>query len=283
MNKGVVLFAFNNDTVDYIKQAVYCAKRVKQYLNLPVQLITDGVDHLEENYKFYKNYIDIVTYFPKPIAGSNKTFYNGIYTKEKLMWLNTVRDDAYALSEFDNTLVIDTDLLISNDKLLQCFKLDDDFMIAKDYNLVNTSKTELSFDRVSDKSIPMFWATILYFTKSETAQTVFDLVKHIKENYNYYRLVYDITEKKFRNDFAFSIAIHMMRGFVEDTTWPKTVPTDMWVSTDRDLLVNIDQDKIQLLTHRNYDYLSVKLTGATTHVMNKFSLNEFIDKEFANE
>jgi len=30
MNQGVVLFAFNNISVDYIKQAVYCAKRIKK-------------------------------------------------------------------------------------------------------------------------------------------------------------------------------------------------------------------------------------------------------------
>jgi len=29
--------------------------------------------------------------------------------------------------------------------------------------------------------------------------------------------------------------------------------------------------------------MSVKLTDATTHVMNKFSLDKFIDVEFANE
>jgi hypothetical protein len=29
--------------------------------------------------------------------------------------------------------------------------------------------------------------------------------------------------------------------------------------------------------------LPVKLTDATVHVMNKFSLNSFIDKEFKNE
>ena len=46
MKKGVVLFAFNNNTIDYVKQAIYCAKRIKKYLGLSVQLITDDKDHL---------------------------------------------------------------------------------------------------------------------------------------------------------------------------------------------------------------------------------------------
>lgn len=282
MTKGVVLFAFNNSDIDYIKQAIYCAKRVKQYLKVPVQLITDTIDYVETQYTFYKKYIDEITHTPTP-KGSIKKFYDGIYANKRLEWKNTARTNAYELSIFDKTIVIDTDLLISNDKLLTCFSMPDDFMIAKDYNLINQSKSHADLDRISDSTIPMYWATILYFTKSDTAKKVFNLVEHIKENYNYYRLVYSITEKKFRNDFAFSIAVHMMRGFVEDSTWPTPLPSDMWVSTDKDILIDAKGSKIKMLAHQDYDYTAVKLTDATTHVMNKFSLNSFIDKEFTNE
>ena len=282
MKQGVVLFAFNNSSIDYVKQAVYCAKRVKQYLNLPVQLITDTVDYLESEYPFYKNYIDVVSHIAAPINNSVKTFNDGLYASKKLEWKNSSRNSVYELSVFDKTIVIDSDLLVSNDKLLACFNTTEDFMIANHYNLVNQG-TEPSFDRVSDKTIPMYWATILYFTKSNTAKTVFDLVSHIKENYNYYRTVYDITESKFRNDFAFSIAVHIMRGFENSSNWPKQLPSDMWVSTDKDILIDVNSNVIKLLAHKSYDYLPVKLTDATVHVMNKFSLNSFIDKEFANE
>jgi len=280
MNRGVVLFAFNNASVDYIKQAIYCAKRVKKYLQLPVQVITDDVDHVK-TFPFYEKYVDIVTYQPAPLS-TTKTFNNGLYTSKELQWKNSARNSAYELSVFDNTLVIDTDLLVSNNKLLSCFDTLEDFMIANHYNLVN-NKTENSFNRISDKTISMYWATILYFTKSATAKTVFDLVSHIKENYNYYRTVYDIVETKFRNDFAFSIAVHMMRGFENSTQWPKQLPSDMWVSTDKDILINVTNNTIKLLSHRSYDYLPVNLKDATVHVMNKFSLNSFIDKEFTNE
>jgi hypothetical protein len=282
MKCGVVLFAFNNSGIDYVKQAVYCAKRVKQYLNLPVQLITDTTDYIQSNYPFYKSYIDIITCIPAPNNNSIKTFNDGLYDSKKLEWKNSVRNSAYDLSVFDKTIVIDTDLLVSNNKLLTCFDTAEDFMIANHYNLVNQG-IEPSFDRIGDKTIPLYWATILYFTKSNTAKSVFDLVGHIKENYNYYRTVYDITESKFRNDFAFSIAVHMMRGFENSTQWPKHLPSDMWVSTDQDILVNVENNVIKLLAHKSYDYIPVKLTDATVHVMNKFSLNSFIDTEFANE
>ena len=281
MNNGVLLFAFNNSSVDYVKQAIYCAKRIKHHLGLQVQLVTDAVDYIESTFPFYKQYIDVVTYQPAP-QSSTKTFNDGLYTSKKLEWKNSARNSAYDISVFDQTIVIDTDLLIGNDKLLSCFDTTEDFMIAKTHNLISSNLNGV-FDRVSDASIPMYWGTILYFTKSITAKTVFDLVGHIKENYTYYRTVYDIVETKFRNDFAFSIAVHMMRGFENSTEWPKDIPGDMWVSIDRDILVDADDTVVKLLAHRAYDYLPVKLKNATVHVMNKFSLNSFIDKEFKNE
>jgi|TARA_R110002153_G_scaffold89891_4_gene219901 hypothetical protein len=280
MSNGVLLFAFNNSRIDYVKQAIYCAKRIKTHLNLPVQLVTDAIDYIESAYPFYKQYIDVLTYQPAPV-GSPKTFHDGIYNKTQSEWKNSARSDAYAISVFEKTLVIDTDLLLFNDKLLSCFNTNEDFMIAKHHELVNLNG--INFDRVGDKTIPMYWATILYFTKSNTAKTVFDLVAHIKENYNYYRTVYDIPESKFRNDFAFSIAVHMMSGFEYSTEWPLQLNSDMWVSTDKDVLLDITDTTVKLLAHKSYDYLPVKLTDATVHVMNKFSLNSFIDKEFKNE
>jgi hypothetical protein len=282
MKQGVMLFAFNNSSIDYVKQAVYCAKRIKYHLDLPVQLVTDAVDYIESTYPFYKKYIDFVTYTPSPNNNAIKTFNDGLYSSKKLEWKNSARTSAYELTVFDKTIVIDTDLLISNDKLLMCFNTDEDFMIAKQHNVISSILNGV-FDRVSDTTIPMYWGTILYFTKSNTAKTVFDLVGHIKENYTYYRTVYDITESKFRNDFAFSIAVHMMRGFENSTEWPKDIPGDMWVSIDRDILIDANFNNIKLLAHKSYNYLPVNLTDATVHVMNKFSLNSFIDKEFVNE
>mgnify|MGYP005634393397 CR=1 FL=1 len=40
MTQGVVHFALNNLEVDYIKQAVFCAKKIKEHLKLPVALVT---------------------------------------------------------------------------------------------------------------------------------------------------------------------------------------------------------------------------------------------------
>jgi hypothetical protein len=50
MSKGVLLFAQNNEQIDYIKQAVYLAKRIKRFLDLPVSLVTDSKEYLENTF-----------------------------------------------------------------------------------------------------------------------------------------------------------------------------------------------------------------------------------------
>ena len=60
MSKGVVLFAQNNHTIDYVKQAIFCAKKIKKHLNLSVAIATDNVEYLETTYPYYKKYIDDV-------------------------------------------------------------------------------------------------------------------------------------------------------------------------------------------------------------------------------
>ena len=49
-SKGVFLFAKNNGQLDYVKQAVFLARRIKKYLKVPVSLATDSPSYLEQTY-----------------------------------------------------------------------------------------------------------------------------------------------------------------------------------------------------------------------------------------
>ena len=44
--QGILIIAKNNAQIDYIKQAHFLAKRIKEYLNLPTSIITDSVEYL---------------------------------------------------------------------------------------------------------------------------------------------------------------------------------------------------------------------------------------------
>jgi len=41
MTKGILVFAYNNADIDYVKQAAFLAGRSKEFLNLPFSIVTD--------------------------------------------------------------------------------------------------------------------------------------------------------------------------------------------------------------------------------------------------
>jgi hypothetical protein len=90
--------------------------------------------------------------------------------------------------------------------------------------------------------------------------------------------VYQITSGVFRNDFAFSIAAHIMNGF-RDGNFIKPMPGTKYFITDRDCIDQIIDDKFTFLIEKQgtADCFAIQSTGSNVHIMNKFSLNRIID------
>jgi len=281
MTQGVLLFASNNAQVDYVKQAVYCASRIKKYLNLPVSIVTENSSYLASAYP--ENTFDKIIPVPKTSTDQQRRYFDGVYATKTLEWKNHSRSDCFDLTPYDETIVMDTDYIISNDKLLSAFDYNENFLIYKKYTDLAPNRNTSSLKVVSDRSIDMWWATVFYFKKNDETKFFFDLVKHIKDNWGFYRLTYQIANRNFRNDFAFSIAIHILNGY-QNTDWPKSLPGNMYLTTDLDQLISIDNDTMTFLVDENETgkYLAVKTKGANVHVMNKFSLGRFIDEEMHN-
>ena len=123
---------------------------------------------------------------------------------------------------------------------------------------------------VSDYSIPILWATVFYFSKaSKSSKILFDLIKHIQENWNFYRLQYQIVGKNYRNDFAFSIALHIMSNPQVD------LPGTHYYTTDRDKLYKGNENSFQFFLENQ---TACGINNQNIHMMNKFDLNEHIDK-----
>lgn len=283
MTQGVLLFANNNPEVDYIKQAVYCAKRIKQYLNVEVAVATKDAGYLASAFPYYSKYIDHIIETQPSDSKQIKRFRDGKYAERKLEWDNFQRSTCYDLSPFDQTLVMDTDYIICNDHLKNCFDTTESFMIYKKfYDLGNRHLPDL--EMVSDKSIPMYWATVFYFDKSETSKMFFDLVSHIKDQWPFYRLMYQIPNNNFRNDFAFSIAIHMINGF-QQGDWPKQLPGKMFMTLDYDILHEAKDNRFKFLIDSKLDgnYTAASVDNCNVHIMNKFGLSRHIDSELVNE
>jgi hypothetical protein len=277
MTTGAVIFAHNNTNIDYTKLAVFAASRIKKYLDIPVSLVTDNKDWLEENYPDHG--FDSIIEIPAINSAQRKNFYDGSITSKPLEWKNSSRSQIYNLTPYDRTLVIDSDYIINSSILKSALDNTYDFQIYKNSFDLAVDRDSEEFKRINQYSIPFYWATVFIFQKNTITQSFFDLVFYIKSNWAYFRLLYNIDSPIYRNDFAFSIAIHIMNGKT-DGEFATELPGTMTYCTDTDVLVEIKEDKVKVLTQKkNFlgEYVLAKTSGLDVHVMNKMSLSRFID------
>lgn len=197
MSKGIVIYAYNG-AYDYVEMARVSAALAKKHLNLPVTLITDNaVDHSE---------FDTIILQPRTDPVQLKRTDG-----ELKPWHNQNRSTVYNLSPYDQTLLIDADYFIMNGRLAHLFDTDIEFAC---YNSANDVTHRRTLERtIGHNSIPMQWATVIYFTKCQLAESVFEFMQYIKQHYEFYSLMYNFRPDKFRNDYALSIAIQTLTGY----------------------------------------------------------------------
>jgi len=276
MTRGVLIFAQNNSEIDYAKISLFAAEQVKRHLNVPVSLITDSKDWLLQSQPTAADVFDqfITTWTD---TQQTKRFYDGTLASKTLTWKNLNRSDCYDLTPYDETLVIDSDYIINSSNLAKIWDNVNDFLIYQDSFDLAQWRDDRSFRYLNQYAIPFYWATAFYFKKSNENQAFFDLVKHVKLNWSYFRALYNIDSTVFRNDFAFSIAIHMMGD-----DFAKSLPGKMNYTLDRDVLVDIEDTTLKFLVEKkNYsgEYIATKTTNLDMHVMNKYSLTRYLNKE----
>jgi len=277
MTQGAIIFAQNNSAVDYIKLAVFAASRIRQYLDIPVSIVTDSPDWLADAYPNHGfDQIIIIGYSD---TTQYKKFHDGTISSKTAEWKNLTRDQVYDLTPYDRTLVIDSDYILNSSVLKPAMDNHYDFQIySKSMDLASWRPTD-EFYRINQYSIPFYWATTFIFEKNSVTQAFFDLIVYIKSNWLYFRTLYGIVDAKFRNDFAFSIAIHIMNGKTNGQ-FAVELPGKMTYSKDKDILINTDGNKMKFLVEKKDhigEYTLVKTTGLDVHVMNKISLSRYID------
>ena len=274
MNCGALVFAHNNSSIDYVKLAAFAAKQVIKYLEIPVTLVTD-VAVSEEIAKVF----DKVIIIDSGTDSQTKKFYDGTMYASNLEWKNFSRSQVYELTPYDKTLVIDSDYIINSSVLKPAFDIDSPFQIYQESFPIAGWRDDSTFRRLNQYSIKFYWATAFIFEKNVATEAFFNLVANIKNNWPYYKSLYHLESEIFRNDFAFSIAIHIMNDQT-DGDFVTELPGSMTYIMDRDLLVSMVDNKMQFLieSQKNYgEYTLAKTTGLDVHVMNKQSLLRFID------
>jgi hypothetical protein len=273
MTQGILIFAFNSDGVDYVKMAILSAKRAKKFLNRPVSLVTDSKKHLMDN---FPNDVAVFDNIIESIDNTTQTkrFYNGSNTFTKYVWKNSNRVDCYTATPYDETLVIDSDFIINSSFLSYVWEQPNEFLIYAKHNDLAGWRNTSEFEFVSEQSIPFYWATVFYFKKSKHNESFFSLIRHIKENWIYFVKLYQLNSTKFRNDIAFSIAIHMMNGFTTGN-FATPIANKLTYTLDRDFLIKQNDQSMTFLVQANNStdtYTLVKTANLDVHVMNKSSL-----------
>ena len=261
MSKGALIFAFDADYC-YTNIAAFAALQIQRHLDLPVTLVTN----VDVSYKCFDKIIKIEK------VDEQYRIFKDTTTQEQVKWLNTNRFDAYTLTPYDQTLVVDADYFVFSKNLQFLFDTDLEFACYKDvFDITNQDRLK-SCNRLSDISIPMQWATVMYFTKNEFAKNVFEFMAHIKKHYEYYARLYHFNENVYRNDFALSIALQALSGYStkQFTHIPGPVFT---VDTSVEL---IDLNSVDESITYKIDKTVCKIKDTDLHIMNKNDLSALV-------
>jgi hypothetical protein len=232
MTTGVLIFAFNNEHIDYLAMANWSAKNIRRHLQLPVAVVTDQ--------KVPNNYFFEQTIPAKPYSGDIRKFAD---QENNVTWYNGNRVDAYQLTPWAQTLVLDADYVVASDQLKKLIDTEENFLAHKTaYDVTNLD----NFDELNSfghYNMPMWWATVMMFKRSQEAELIFASMSMIKNNWQHYKDLYNTVHPTYRNDFALSIALNMVNGHTIDH---KGIPWALASLTPVHKLSQISQDNYRV-------------------------------------
>ena len=281
--RGVLMFAHNNTEIDYFRLAVVNALLVQKNLGIKnVTVVTDPHSLKQGEKTLGKRLIKkainniVVVDKDKRFKALNQRLYKDTsHTAKYLPFYNVNRCDAYEISPYDETLLIDVDYLILSDTLNHCWGHNNELMMNWKYQDIMYERKDSTLNRLYDMGITMYWATVVYFRKTEYVESFFNVVKHVRNNSQYYKDLYKWQGTLYRNDYSFSIAAHVMSGFV-DKGIPQ-LPTTLYKSFDTDDIHSaLDENTIIMYLEKPRspgDFMLTKWQGVDLHIMNKWAIN----------
>lgn len=217
MTTGALIFARNNEHMDYVSMARWSAKNIERHLGIPTHIVTDE---------------------SRSDSGSRHFSDAGTVT-----WHNTNRMDAYRLSPWNRTLVLDADYVVASDQLRSILDCDQDFLAHRwAYDVTGCNDFE-GLNYFGNVRMPMWWATVMFFKKCPQAQLVFDTMTMIRDNWMHYRNIYKNNSPTYRNDHALSIALLVVNGHTLEHT---SIPWRMASLTPEHKLTQLDQDRYRV-------------------------------------
>ena len=231
MTTGALIFAFNNEQTDYLSMAAWSAKNIHRHLGIPVAVVTD-----------YENPLGDFDYVINTQAhGGGQRYFSDYDTN--VTWHNTNRMDAYQLSPWDQTLVLDADYVVASDQLRTVLNSRQDFMCYRRSWDVTGLQTFEDLNYFGNHRMPMWWATVMMFRRSTAAELLFDSMQMIRDNWTHYRNLYKNPVATYRNDHALSIALNTLNGH---TLCVDEIPGTLASITPEHRLTQLDADSYRV-------------------------------------
>jgi hypothetical protein len=237
MTTGAVIFAYNNEKIDYVGLAAWSARNIRRHLDIPVCLITDTQPTITE--------FDQVICTGE-LSGSNSRHFSDV---GHVTWHNLDRMSVYDLTPWDQTLVLDADYVVASDQLRTVLACHENFACHKDAYDITGKDTFEGLNVFGRYRMPMWWATVMMFRKSTQAKLIFEAMTMIRNNWTHYRRLYSNNQPTYRNDHALSIALNIENGHTLET---KDIPWGLASLTPDHRLEQISPD------HYRIDYVDAQ-------------------------
>ena len=251
MTTGALIFAFNNEKTDYVAMAKWSAKNIERHLGIPTRIITNE---------------DVAT------VGTNSRYFADYATD--VTWHNESRTDAYALSPWDQTLVLDADYIVASNQLQAVLDSQQDFLAHRlAYDIVGQNNFA-GLNYFGYNRMPVWWATVMMFRRGQHAELIFECMTMIKHNWTHYKRLYKNNSPSYRNDHALSIALGIVNGH---TLTHAGIPWKLASLTPEHKLTQLamDQYRIDFITpEQKPRWIAVK--NQDFHAMGKQQLGEIV-------
>lgn len=248
MTTGALIFAYNNETIDYMAMAEWSAKNIERHLGIPTTIITGRAQ------------------------GNNSRHFTDVGT---VTWHNLNRMDAYSLSPYDQTLVLDADYVVASDQLKTVLDSKEDFLCHRWAYDVTGENDFSGLNYFGRHNMPMWWATVMMFRRSKQAELIFGMMQMIRDNWTHYRNLYGNTVVTYRNDHALSIALNTVNGHQQSIPG---IPWNLASLVPDHTLVQTDQDAYRIdFTNSENKRRWISLKNVDFHAMGKKHLGEIVD------
>ncbi len=283
-NNGFLYYAHNNEEVNYLRLAICSALSGHHFIDdFRATVVTDDYSlaaMTEKDKKLmdkvFENMIVDNTFFKMKNFRSVKDVYDD---KGLQPWYNGTRHHVYNDSPYDETILVDVDFIFQDSNLFKLFGSESPVKITKRIiPIISDSKAKktgfLGNENVGHFTIPMYWATLVYFNRNEFSETFFNLIEHIQDNYFHYRKLYQADDVVYRNDYSFSIALHIMNGF-RTPGLEYEILYEFVLSTTMDSVYRVDKGSTKFIMHsRDWpgQWHMFNIEGISYHCMNKLSL-----------